>query len=278
MTTPLPLLIEADELVRQLDRQDLLVVDLCDAEVHEAGHIPGAVPLPFRSLLRQEPPITGLLPHAADLSRTLAAIGLRPDHHVVAYDNTGNGRASRLLWTLEVIGHPGGYSLLNGGLPAWQAEGLPLERGVAPITGEARYPVRLDQAPRSRADRSMILERLNDPGLRILDARSRQEFLGTDVRAARGGHIPGARHLEWTELLDADNHGRLKARDTLRQMLEQRDLRPEHTVITHCQSHHRSALSWFVLRLLGYTDVRGYDGSWSDWGNATDTPVVQDEE
>ncbi len=276
MNQKLPLLIEPADLAGHLGESGLLIVDLCDAEVHQAGHIPGAVPLAFGSLMHQDPPAMGLLPDAADLSRTLGEIGLRPEHHVVAYDNTGGGRASRLLWTLDVIGH-GGYSLLNGGLPAWQAEGLPLETTNTDIAEAAPYPVNIPATPAARADRSLILERLDDPGLRILDARSRGEFLGTDVRAARGGHIPGARHLEWTEFLDPDNHGRLKDRESLRALLEQRDVRPEHTVVTHCQTHHRSALTWFVLRLLGYPDARGYDGSWSDWGNAADTPVAQDD-
>lgn len=269
-----PLILETGDLAAAPAMSDLCLVDLSDAEHYLAGHIPGAVHLPFSRLLRAEPPIMGLLPDAESLAQTLSAIGLQRRDHVVAYDNTGGGRASRLLWTLDVIGHPR-FSLLNGGIAAWRAEGRPLENGeVEPTTSD--YPVDIPAQPDARADKAFLLEHLEQPQLRVLDARSTGEFLGDDVRAARGGHIPGARHLEWTELLDPDNHGRLRDSDKLKEMLLDRDVRPEHEIVTHCQTHHRSALNWLALRALGYPRVRGYDGSWSEWGNDPDTPITGD--
>ena len=129
MAQSLPLLIQPAALHQRLGDPGLRVVDLSRPQVHAQAHLPGAVPLLYSELVRAEPPAMGLLPEAHQLAQVLSRIGLTPEHHVVAYDDEGNGRAARLLWTLEALGHSG-FSLLDGGLHAWAAEGLPLEAGV----------------------------------------------------------------------------------------------------------------------------------------------------
>ena len=118
----LPLLIEPEQLQPYLADSAVLIVDLGDPAGHPAGHIPGAVHLDYSDLIRAEPPAMGLLPDEARLSEVLSRLGLTPELHVVAYDAEGNGRASRLLWTLAVLGHER-VSLLNGGIHAWDAAG-----------------------------------------------------------------------------------------------------------------------------------------------------------
>jgi len=287
----LPLIMEPDELESLLhDRagQDSqgnqghqgpqpLVVDLSDAEKYQARHIPGAVHLDVSRLMRKAPPAMGLLPTGEQLDALFQDLGLTPDTHVVAYDSEGSGRASRLLWTLDVAGHQA-YSLLNGGAMAWFQEGHPAATGPGPEQaenppGRGHYPIAdIANAP-AQADKHWLLENLGRDDLAVLDARSPAEFSGDDRRADRGGHIPGAANLNWTDALDPDNHGRLRSAQELLDMLRARGITPDREVVTHCQTHHRSALLWVVLKSLGFQRVRGYAGSWSEWGNALDTPV-----
>lgn len=266
----LPLLIEPEQLQPLLADPTVLIVDLSDPASYAAGHIPGAVHLDYSDLIRAEPPAMGLMPGEAQLSEVLSRLGLTPDRPVVAYDEEGNGRASRLLWTLSVLGHEW-VSLLNGGIHAWDAAGGPLE---APF----RHPPRSDYRarfanPAAVADRDYILERLGQSDLALLDTRSPGEFTGQDQRAARGGHIPGAVNLNWTDAMDPQRQWRLQPDPVLRAMLEKRGVTPDKEVIVYCQTHHRSAHTYWVLRYLGYPRARGYPGAWSEWGNDPNLPV-----
>ncbi|MGD8429286.1 MAG: sulfurtransferase [Ectothiorhodospiraceae bacterium] len=265
-----PLVIAPEELKDRLEEDNLLIVDLSNPQNYSQRHVPGAVNLPYGYLLAQRPPAMGLLPDTNHLSQVMSAIGLRPDVHVIAYDDEGNGRASRLLWTLEALGHFD-FSLLDGGLVAWAAAGLPMDSGaVEPQRSDYQATI---ENPDVLADKDYILEHLEDDNTVVLDARSAAEYSGADVRAARGGHIPGAVNLEWTEAIDRGNNLRLQPVETLRTMLKQRGITPDKEIVTHCQTHHRSAHTFMVLRYLGYPNVRGYAGSWSEWGNDPDAPV-----
>lgn len=268
----LPLLLEPEQLNEQLGAAWLLLVDLSEPANYGVRHIPGAVNLPYQSIIRAAPPAMGELPHEAQLSEVLSAIGLSDETHVVAYDSEGNGRASRLLWTLDALGHPG-YSLLNGGLAAWMAANLPLQSGsVDPRP--SRYQARL-RRPEAVADRDYLLNHLQDDAVVVLDARSAGEFRGQDKRAMRAGHIPGAVNLDWTATMDPTRQRRFLPDGQLRQMLTERGVTPDKEVVVHCQTHHRSAHTYVMLKHLGYERVRGYAGSWSEWGNREDTPVEQ---
>lgn len=267
----LPLLVEADVLQGHLGNPDMLIVDLTKAETYAKGHIPGAVFLDYPQLIRMAKPVSGLLPDEAQLSMALSNIGLTPKTHVVAYDDEGGGKAARLLWTLEAIGHHR-YSLLNGGLHVWASEGHPLDQQAA-SPKPSDYQAQLQPNCEAVVGRQFILEHLNDPAVLLLDARSAAEFSGEKAFAARGGHIPGAVNIEWTDFMDQSHNLRLKAIAELRNMLEDKGFLPDKTVVVYCHTHHRSAHTWFTLKYLGYEHVRGYEGSWSDWGNQSDTPV-----
>ncbi len=268
----LPLIVEPDQLQPLLGDPRLLLVDLSEPPAYAQRHLPGAVNLPYASIIRQEPPAMGLMATEARLSEVLSAIGLTEDSHVVAYDGEGNGRASRFLWTLDVLGHPA-FSLLDGGLMAWLAAGGRVEAGsVDPRP--SRYQARI-RNPEAAADLAYLQARLADPDLLVLDTRTPAEYSGTDRRAARGGHIPGAVNLDWTLLMDPERERRLLPETELRRMLAELGVTPDKEIVTHCQTHHRSAHTYIALRHLGYPRVRGYAGSWSEWGNRDDTPVEQ---
>ncbi len=264
-----PLLIEPAELAAHLGNPQLRLIDLNAAPLYARVHLPGAVPLEYAAITAARPPAQAELPAPAQLSAAFSAIGLRPEHHVVAYDDEGNGRAARLLWTLEAVGHRGA-SLLNGGLKAWLAEGRPTESG-RPAIAPTPYPVQIvgDVA----ANKDYILAHLKDSGVVLVDARSPEEYAGRTKRAARAGHIPGAVNFPWTEAMDPQRQLRLKNQTQLKRMLEELGVTPNKEVITYCQTHHRSAHTYMVLKILGYPRVKAYPGSWSEWGNLPDTPI-----
>ena len=265
----LPLIVEADELVKHLDNPKVLIIDLSSPATYVQYHIPGAVFLNYEWIVRIEKPRMGLLPTEEQLTHVLSALGLTPDTHVVTYDDEGGGRASRFLWTLDVAGHKH-FSLLNGSLQGWANHSKPVTSEIHfPTPGQ--YEVNMDFSP--VATRQFILDHLSDNKVVILDTRSAMEYNGTKVFAARGGHIPGAIHFEWTEAMDKQHDLRLKDQATLLGMLQSQGVTRDKTIVTHCQTHHRSAHTYIVLKSLGYEKIKGYPGSWSDWGNETNTPI-----
>ena len=265
----MPLILDGDQLESMLGRPGVLIVDVGDEERYERHHLPGAVQLDYESLNGMSPPASGLLPSDRQLGEVLSALGLTPETHVIAYDGGKSGMAARLLWTLDVVDHRR-FSLLDGGLTAWLAGGRPTVTDIArPSPTSFRVPAHTQ----ARADKSYILDHLSDPEVVLLDARSPAEFSGQDVRAARGGHIPGAVNMNWTLAFDDARSPRLRPAEELRKLLEETGVTPDKEIIVYCQTHHRSSHSYIVLKSLGYSRVRGYDGSWSEWGNDPETPI-----
>ncbi len=265
----LPLIVEPELLERHLGAAQLFIVDLCQRDAYLQSHIPGAVHLDYAQIVHAQPPMLGLLPDNATLAGLFSTIGLRRDHHVVACDEEGGGRAARLLWTLDVIGHPA-FSLLNGGLTAWQDEQRPLT-DVVKLRPRSEY--RIDRADRSLATQDYILAHLHDPGVVLLDTRSPGEFRGVDKRAARAGHIPGALNLDWIRAMDVTRGLRFKPAEELLAAFTALGVTPDKEIIVYCQTNHRSAHTYMVLKSLGYPRVKAYPGSWSEWGNSPDTPI-----
>jgi thiosulfate/3-mercaptopyruvate sulfurtransferase len=264
-----PLLLEPGEYHDRSADGDVLLVDLSSPDSYRQGHVPGAVHLPPAALQHGGPPAPGRLPEPSRLEEIFSYLGLVPGKHVIAYDDEGGGWAGRLLWTLEAIGHRQ-YSYLNGGIHAWRAAGLPEENEpVAPASGATS--IALNHEPIAEVED--ILPRLGEPGFAIWDARSPEEFLGLRSGSARAGHIPGAINIDWLELIDRGNAMRLVDLELLKERLETLGLTPDKDIVTHCQSHHRSSLSWLVMRILGYPSVKGFHGSWGEWGNRADLPV-----
>lgn len=262
----LPLLVEPEELAARLGDGRLLIVDLCREENWQAHHIPGAVHVKPAELVCGVKPATGKLPDEGRLTALFRRIGLADGIHVVAYDDEGGGWAGRFIWTLDAIGH-GESSLLNGGLVAWANEGHP-------VTAEAHSAepgnIAISINRGVIAEKEDVLKAIGDDGTVIWDARSPEEYAGIKVAAARGGHIPSAVNLDWLELMDRERN--LRLREDIDTLLAERGLHPAKKVITHCQTHHRSGLSYVVGKLKGM-DIRAYHGSWSEWGNDPDMPV-----
>ena len=270
----LPLLVEPGQLEPLMANDQLIIVSVDSEQRYSERHVPTAVHLSYSKLIAKSKFAQGLLPELEDINDALSSIGLTPEKHVIAYDDEGSGRASRLLFTLDAVGHTR-FSLLNGGMTAWAAEGFPLH-----VEAEFREPS--DYQAKSIGnvivDKATILEKLNDENVVLIDARSHDEFTGLQPLAKRSGHIPGAINIDWKLNKDPARHNRMKSDDKILEMLQDRRITKDKEIIAYCQTCHRSSHTYIMLKQVGYPNIKCYPGSWSEWGNCDDTPVIQDED
>ena len=262
----LSLIIEPSELRENLNLEGLLIVDLSKREVFEKIHIPGAIHVEPREIISGTPPAPGKLPELSRLETLFARIGYRPDRHIVVYDDEGGGWAGRFIWTLDLISH-GKTSYLNGGIHAWIAANAPVTSETTEVEASQ---VNLTISDQFSATIDEVLASIGQDDVRIWDARSAAEHRGEQRFSDRGGHIPGAINLDWLETMD--RAASLRIRKDIQDVLNDLGLTTDKKIITHCQTHHRSGLTYLIGKSLGY-DIKAYPGSWSEWGNHPDTPV-----
>lgn len=265
----LPLIISPEAFHQLPSRDDILLVAVIQSAVFDVQHIPGSILVEPSELVSGVKPAVGKLPNKERLDALFTRIGLSDDKHVVVYDDEGGGWAGRLIWTLDVIGHSA-YTYIDGGLTAWRKMGFPLTSEASRRVNHKQYSTHINTD--ILVSKDLVLERIGDPASTVWDARAPDEFHGKKITALRNGHIPGARNLNWTDLQDTDNDLRLKPLPLIQQQLDELGISKDKSVITHCQTHHRSGLTYLVGKALGY-DIAAYDGSWSEWGNDADTPI-----
>ncbi|MEZ7818008.1 MAG: thiosulfate/3-mercaptopyruvate sulfurtransferase [Candidatus Azotimanducaceae bacterium] len=259
-------LLEPSDLVA-MSKEKVILVQVTSAELFSQAHIPGAVLVTPQELVCGIPPASGKLPALADLEVLFTRIGYQPDCKIIAFDDEGGGWAGRFLWTLDIIGHYN-WAYLDGGLHAWHEAGLELAKGACSANGLT--PISLDINTAPIAEISDVMATLEDSKQVVWDVRSREEYVGMRSGSQRAGHIPGAVNLDWELLKDPQRQTRL--RTDMTEVLDELGVSNAEQIITHCQTHHRSGLSYLVGRLYGLR-IRAYHGSWAEWGNHPDTPI-----
>jgi thiosulfate/3-mercaptopyruvate sulfurtransferase len=236
------------------------------------AHLPGAVHLDWSRDLAAPPPPSGhpmyMLQEPAAFAATMARSGIGDDTFVIGYDAEGGHHAARLWLALRRYGHDA-MAVMEGGIQKWLREGRPVEAGEVRVE-----PATFTPRPRAGvvATREEVQVAAHTGHPWLLDVRRDGEYTGEELRAKHGGHIPGAVNVLWKEALRED--WMLKDADELEQMYIDAGFGPETATITYCQAGVRAAFTHLVLTALGHDDVRTYDGSWEEWGNRDDVPIV----
>ncbi len=263
------LLVEPAELAAAGDNATWVVLDARDAAAFRQGHVPGARWVDHAQWSKA----FAEGQDAAEWSQRIGALGIAQDSRVVVYDASQSKDAARIWWILRYWG-VGDVRLLNGGWTGWQAGAFPVEQ-AEPADQPAEFEA--TAAPQRLATQGSLLDALPAGALQIVDARSEGEYCGTSpLKNARAGAIPGAKHLEWADLIDAQTH-RFKPSAELRQLFAAAGIDPQRPTATYCQSGGRASVMAFALELMGGQQVQNYYRSWAEWGNSPDTPVERPE-
>lgn len=246
-----------------------------DTLLYEIGHIPGAVKVDWFTVLQDQVRRDFLSREAFEQLNT--RLGISNDSTVVFYGDKSNWFACYALWIYQYFGHER-VKIMNGGRAKWEKEGRPMTREV-PQYPQTEYKA----SPRNdsiRAFRDDVFEQIKT-GEALVDVRSPQEYSGELLHmpnypqegATRGGHIPGAVNIPWSKAVSEED-STFKSAQELRELYEGHGVTPDEEVIAYCRIGERSSLTWFVLKhLLGYPEVKNYDGSWTEWGNLVGAPI-----
>jgi len=260
------MLVEPAELAKPEVARQFIILDVRPAKDYEAGHVPGALRVDHEAWSKA----FGEGTDAAAWSALIGELGIDAKSKVVVYDGKGIKEAGRVWWILRYWG-VADARLLNGDWKTWQAAKLPVSKEPAKVK-KASFAA---QARRQQlADKAEMLGWINSKNMQVVDARSEKEFCGIDAQNnRRAGAMPGAKHLDWTDLIDAKTH-QFKSADQLQRLFDGAGIDPAKPTVSHCQSGGRASVMVFALELMGGKDVRNYYKSWAEWGNADDTPIV----
>ena len=271
-------LVSTDWVAAHLDDPSVRIVESDeDVLLYDVGHVPGAVKVDWHTDL-QHPLHRDYLDEEA-FARLMREKGIAPDTTVVFYGDKNNWWATYALWVFRLFSHDR-VKVMDGGRKKWDDEQRETSTDY-PSYPPTDYPVPKRDDEKIRAFREDVLEHVKRHG-QLVDVRSPEEFRGEKLHmpeypqegAVRGGHIPGARSMPWARAVNPDT-GEFRSADELKELYEgQLGLKPEEETIAYCRIGERSSHSWFALSyLLGWPNVRNYDGSWTEWGNSVRLPI-----
>lgn len=280
MPTPKTWLIETDELERELDAPDLVIIDATwympnegqnAREAYLAEHIPGALFFDIDDIAETNTALPHMMPSPEKFSSRMRKMGVGDGQRIVIYDRHGVFSAPRVWWTFRVMG-AGDVSVLNGGLPKWKSEGRPLMMGEPSARTPRHFTSRhnLDLV-RDADDMKMLLQ---DKSADIVDARSSERFTGMTPEPRedlRSGHMPGALNVPYAQVINAD--GTLRSTDELHAIFSAAGVNSHNSVVTTCGSGITACVLALALSETGHLRTSVYDGSWSEWGADDSLPI-----
>ena len=272
-------LVTTDWVANHLNDPNLRLVEIdVDTSAYEQGHIPGAVGWNWQTQLQDT--VRRDLADQRSFSQLAGNAGITPETTVILYGDNNNWFAAWGFWQMKYYGHKD-VRLMNGGRKKWLEEKRVIST-EAPKIQPTNYAAKSPDASirAKREDIFSVLDRRSPA--QMVDVRSVDEFSGKVIAppgmtetAQRGGHIPGAANIPWAQAVAED--GTFKSADALRQLYRGKGVTGDHEVIAYCRIGERSSHTWFVLKyLLGYKNVRNYDGSWTEWGNLVGAPIEKE--
>jgi thiosulfate/3-mercaptopyruvate sulfurtransferase len=259
-----------------LDNPNVRLVEVdVDTEAYGSGHIPGAVGWNWTTQLEAQ--VQRDIPSHEDWQELLSASGIGSDTKIVLYGDNNNWFATFAYWLARMFGHEDAV-LVNGGRKKWELEGRPLVTDVPAVARTDYQAGSLDEGRRALYDD--VRQHIQQAGAALVDVRSPAEFTGEIIAppglpetAQRAGRIPGATNVPWLSAVNEDD-GTFKSADELREVYDGKGITADRDIVVYCRIGERSSHSWFVLsELLGYDQVRNYDGSWTEWGNIIRAPI-----
>jgi len=272
-------LVSTEWAAQNLNGPNLRFVEVdVDTTAYDQGHLPGAVGWNWQTQLQDG--IRRDLIDKAALERLLSASGISNDTTIILYGDNNNWFAAYAFWQLKLYGHTD-VRLINGGRKKWLEQKRPLTKDPAKVTPTNYRVSATDAAIRAFKDEVLAIVDGRKPG-KLVDVRSVDEFTGKIIAppgmtetAQRAGHIPGAANIPWAQAANED--GTFKSHDDLKKLYDAKGVTGEGEIVAYCRIGERSSHTWFVLKyLLGYENVRNYDGSWTEWGNLIGAPIVNE--
>ncbi len=265
------LLVETDWLAANLDNPNLRIIDVRSPDEYAAGHVKNAINIHTRNFIDPDHEVSGMVLPPDKFAELVGALGIGNDQEVVVYGSGNILWATRVFWAFELYGHKNA-KVLNGGFAKWAEEDREATSDV-PSFAATTFTVEFDPLLVGTIDEVQAAIADENSNAVILDNRSAGEYSGRDARSERGGHIPGAINQDWVVYLNGTDVRTLKSAAELTELFNAAGISEDTVVYAHCQTAVRSAVAYFVARLLGYNNVQNYDGAWAEWGNNPDVPV-----
>ena len=272
-------LVSTDWAAQNLNAPNLRFVEVdVDTTAYDQGHLPGAVAWNWQTQLQDG--IRRDLIDKATLERLLSVSGISNDTTIILYGDNNNWFAAYAFWQLKLYGHKD-VRLINGGRKKWLEEKRPLTKEPAKVAPATYRVSATDDSIRAYKHEVLAIVDGRQPG-KLVDVRSVDEFTGKIIAppgmsetAQRAGHIPGAANIPWAQAANED--GTFKSFDDLKKLYDSKGVTGDSEIVAYCRIGERSSHTWFVLKyLLGYDNVRNYDGSWTEWGNLIGAPIVNE--